>query len=317
MKSEEELRHELEKDPDNTFLKICLSEIYLRKRRLTEGRILVEEVLSQDPQNTRALSILGDILFKRRLFKEALNCYREAINKDSRPYLHLQSARALKEMGRFQEALQELQKVLVTDSKNLSFLKERGIILTRMKRFDQALETFQRAREISPKDSFVQKEILRLRSQVKSEDNILKELKTIITMDSKRDDAQLYALLGEKLKETGQVKEATEAYGKASELEPQNIFFIKQKGFCLYRLKRYEEAIECLSRAFHKDPLDYYVRDTLEKCFESKGDMKGFLYLLEEVSSNHPEEKRLWGIIKRIRKRLNLEASKSSDIKDH
>jgi len=312
VRGEEEFCRELEKNPNKNFLKIRLSEIYLRQGRLNEGRILVEEVLSQDPQNTRALSILGDILFKKRLFKEALECYREAINRDSRPYLYLQSARVLKEIGRFEEALKELEKVLIKEPRNLSFLKEKGIILNRMKRFDQALETFERAKEVSPNDSFVRKEILRLKSRTRPEDQILKELKTVISMDSKKDDAQIYGLLGEKLKERGQVKEASEAYGRALELEPNNLYFLKQKGFCLYRMERYDEAIQCLSEAFRKDTSDFIVRSTLKKSFEAKGDLKGFLHLLEEASFSHPEDKKLWGIIKGVRKKLNLSDSGNS-----
>jgi len=181
-----------------------------------------------------------------------------------------------------------------------------------MKRFDQALETFERAKEVSPNDSFVRKEILRLKSRTRPEDQILKELKTVISMDSKKDDAQIYGLLGEKLKERRQVKEASEAYGRALELEPNNLYFLKQKGFCLYRMERYDEAIQCLSEAFRKDTSDFIVRSTLKKSFEAKGDLKGFIHLLEEASFSHPEDKKLWGIIKGVRKKLNLSDSGNS-----
>ena len=60
------------------------------------------------------------------------------------------SARALKEMNGFAEALEELEKVLVVKPKNVPFLKEKGLVLNKMKRFDQALEAFEKAKEISP-----------------------------------------------------------------------------------------------------------------------------------------------------------------------
>jgi tetratricopeptide (TPR) repeat protein len=62
----EEIRHGLEKNPHDHFLKTSLADLYLRQGNLTEGRILAEEVLTQDPQHPQALSVLGDLYLKSR-----------------------------------------------------------------------------------------------------------------------------------------------------------------------------------------------------------------------------------------------------------
>lgn len=302
--AEEEIRREMEKNPDHLFLKVSLADLYLRQGRPNEGRILAEEVLSQDPQHPQALSILGDLFLKQHSPREALQCYRQAFNREPKSYLTLKTARALKEMGKSDEALEELERVLVVKPETLPFLKEKAVILNRMKKFDQALKIFEKIKELSPDDAFVRKEVLRLRSRTREETQVLKELQAVVSMDSRRDDAQIHGLYAQRLKDAGQIREAAVEYGKAATLEPQNLYFLKQQGFCLYHLKKYEEAIECFSEPFQRDPSDYAVRSALEKSCEAQGNLKGFLDLLEETCRQHPEQKSLLGMIKKIRKKL-------------
>lgn len=311
--AEKEIRQALEGNPENLFLKAILADLYLRQGHFTEGRILAEEILEQDPQHPQALTVLGDLFLKQHSPQKALECYKQAFNLDPRPYLILKSARALKEMGNLSEALEELDKILVVNPENISFLKEKAFILNRMKKYDQALKTYETIKTLSPDDAFVQKEILRLRSRIRPEpQQVLKEIQAITTMDSKKDDAQVHGLLAQKLKEVGQVREAAEEYGRAYHLDPQNLYFLKQQGFCLYNIKKYNEAISCLIPYFRKDPSDFYVRSTLQKCYEAQGDLKGLLHLLEEVSPLHPEQKSLLGMIRKIKKRLGMDVKKSN-----
>lgn len=310
--AEEEIRYELQKNPEQSFLKTSLADVYLRQGRLIEARILIDEVLARDPQHPEALSVLGDLFIKQRSPERALECYRQAFARDPKPYLVLKTARAFKEMKLFNDALQELEKVLVLKPKSLPFLKEKAFILNRMKRFDQALETLERIKEISPDDAFVQKEILRLRSRRRDETQVVKELQAVVGMESKKDDAQLHGLLAQKLKGAGMVKEATVEYKRASSLEPTNPYFLKQQGFCHYRQKEYGQAIHCLKEAFQKDPSDYVVRKTLEKSYEAQGDIGGFITLLEETLLQHPDQKSLLGTIRRIRTMLKASSPCSS-----
>jgi tetratricopeptide (TPR) repeat protein len=262
--AEEEIRCALQRNPEQPLLKASLADLHLRQGRLSEARILIDEVLDHDPQHPEALSVLGDLFMKQRSPRRALDCYRQAFARDPKPYLILKTARTFKEMKLFDDALQELEKVLVVQPKNLAFLKEKAFVLNRMKRFDQALETLERSKEISPDDAFVQKEILRLRSRRRPETQVVKELQAGIGMESKKDDAQLHGLLAQRLKGAGMVKEAMAEYERASHLEPHNPYFLKQQGSCHYRQKEYDRAIRCLKEAFQKDPSDYVVRKTLE-----------------------------------------------------
>jgi tetratricopeptide (TPR) repeat protein len=80
--AEEEIRHELEKTPEQSFLKTSLVDLYLRQGRSTEARILIDEVLSRDPQHPEALSAPGDLFIKQRSPQRSLDCYRKAFARD-------------------------------------------------------------------------------------------------------------------------------------------------------------------------------------------------------------------------------------------
>jgi len=304
--AEKEIQAALRQNPEHNLLKTSLADLYLRQGRLIEGRILAEEVLANDPQHPQALAVLGDFFLMEHSPRQAWECYRQASFRDPRPYLILKAARALKEMGNFAEALQELEKVLVVQRENFPFLKEKALILNRMKKFDQALDCYEKIKELRPDDRFVQKEIMRLRARTRPQPQVLKELEAVASMDSKKDDPQIHGLLAQKLKDAGMIREAVAEYVAASALEPGNLFFLKQQGFCHYRLKDYTQAIHCLAGAFRRDPQDIAVRKTLEKSFEAQGNLAEFLKLLEETFRQHPRSKFLLGTIKKIRRNLKL-----------
>ncbi|MCK4729057.1 MAG: tetratricopeptide repeat protein, partial [Desulfobacterales bacterium] len=136
---------------------------------------------------------------------------------------------------------------------------------------------------------------------------VVKELSAVVKIPSRKDDAQLHGYLGQKLKKTGQVQEAAAEYRTASQLAPDNLYFLKQEGFCYYRLKDYSKALECLEEAFRKDPADFIVKGTLEKIYTTLGRLDDFLPLLEDTLQLHPHNVKLMGKIKKIRKALDAE----------
>lgn len=302
--AQEEIERRLRLNPDQPNLKITLADIYLKLGRLAPAKIILEDILTADPQNDRALSLLGDVFLKEQKPQEALNCYRQAFSRTPREYFLLQTARALKKMNRYEEALLELDKVLITKPQHLTFLKEKALILTRLKRYDQALAIYEKIKELTPADNFVQKEILRLRSQQRPKSQVLKDLQMVVGMESKKDDAQMHGLLAQKLKDAGLIREAIAEYKIAATLDPHNPYFLKQQGFCHYRQKEYDLATQCLQEALRHDPTDIIVRKTLHKIFTTTGQLEKFLVLLEEIFQQHPEQITLMGTIKSLRKKL-------------
>jgi tetratricopeptide (TPR) repeat protein len=302
--AEQELHEALEEAPHHSLLRSSLANLYVRQGKLLEARMLVDEILTADPHCAEAVVVRGEIASKERRWPEALQDFEEAWQMDPQPFLILRRGRILREMGRYDEALEVLESALVVDRENVGLLKEKALVLNRMQRWEDALGLYEKIRPLTPEDLFVQKEILRLKGLSRAGDTVIKELRTTVGLSSRRDDAQLHGLLAQKLKEAGQVQEAAAEYRTASDLAPENVYFLKQQGFCHYNLQEYDQALQCLGRAFRSDPADFYVKGALEKIYKKVGRPEDFLALLEEVRGLHPHQRKLLGWITKAKKAL-------------
>ena len=302
--AEKVLKEALDEEPEHLLLRSSLAELYLRQGRLVEAKVLAEAILSLDPYYPQALYVLGEILSREKNFDEALQCFRQASKKDARRYLILCIARTLRQMGRYQESLEVLDSVLVKERENLRFLKEKALVFNRMSEWENALKIYEKLQQLDPKDAFVRKEVYRLRGLRRKDAYVISELETVLNVPSRKHDPQLHGLLGQKLKEAGKVEEAAAEFHAAWRLDPDNLYFLRQEGFCHYHLGAYSEAIEALSLVFHKDPNDFRVKTTLRKMFATTNNMEGFAALLEAVLRDHPQNTKLMGTLKAVKKQV-------------
>jgi tetratricopeptide (TPR) repeat protein len=300
--AEKELKEALDENPDHPLLNASLAQLYLKLDRSTEAKLLAERTLTITPHYPPALTIVGELHYKEGRFKEALMSFRQAHEMDPRPYLTLRIAATLRTMGRYEEALKILDSELVSKRGNPRLLKEKAIICNRLKRYAEALELYEKAQKLDPNDPFVRSQIYKLRGRDREDAAIIRELKTVVTLPSRRNDPQLHGLLGEKLKKVGKFDEAIAEFREAGHLAPENPYFLKQEGFCHYKKKAYRQAIQTLGEAFQKDPDDYRVRAALEKAYRETHDLEGFVTLLVATLREHPQNVKLNGVLKRIQK---------------
>ncbi len=247
--------------------------------------------------------MLGEIYYREAKLREALQCFRQAALHDSRPYIVLRIARTLRELACFEEALNTLDAILKDDPDNIHFLREKALILNRMKDWDKSLETYERVLQLDHKDRFARRQIFRLKAMNRPEHTVIQELKKVMTLPSTKDDAHLHELLGQELREAGKLKEAAAEFRVARRLKPDNQYFLKQEGYCHYKLGDYSEATRILGQAFKKDPNDYFVRSALQKAYQHLQNPEGFITLLEETVEEHPGNMKLKGILKKLKKK--------------
>lgn len=309
--AEKELREALEEQPDHPLLKMSLATLLIKENKHLRAKTLAEEVLLRDPTDARAQYVLGEVLFHERKYKEALPYFQVAATADPRSYLIRRVARTLNEMGRGEEAVDLLDNALVRDAQNPSLLKEKAVILNRMGLQDEALLVYKTLAGILPEDPFIKKEVMRLKSLNRSPEKTIRELEIALNMPSQRDNVQLRGLLAQQLKETGRLAEAAKQFETAWEREPDNPFFLKQAGFCYYKLEQYDKAVGTLSRAFKMDPADFIIKRTLETIYSSYGDLLELIDLFENIVQENPEQVALLGTIKKLKKKVD--ARKSDD----
>lgn len=302
--AEEEIKEALEEQPEHLLLKVSLAAIYLKQERHPEARSIAVEVLSQEPSNAQALYLMGEISLKEKRFREALDYLKKADQKDPSPFLKTAISRALTGMGGNREALEILENELIREPENPRILKQKARILNRMGRFSEALNIYEGLKGLFPNDEFLRKEVMRLKGLKEDPSKIIRELEVTLNMPSQKDNAQLWGLLAQKLKEEGRLEEAARSFEKAFELRSDNPYFLKQAGFCYYALKRYENSAAAMGRALRMDPDDYYIKSTLDKIYEKSGDLNAYLELIEDVLEAHPGKGRLMGKARSIRKKL-------------
>jgi len=301
--AEMELKEAIDAQPDQLLLRSSLAEVYLRQGRFVEAKVLAEAIVSQNPQYPQGLYLLGEISFRENRLSEALQYFRHASKLDPQPYLTLRISRTLQGMKRDPEALEILDSALVGDRENTRSLKEKALLLTRLKQPEEALNIYEKVRKLDPNDGFVRKEVFRLRGLKRQGQQMIVELERVLNLPSRKKDPQLHGLLAQKLKEAGKLKKAAAEFHAAGELDPSNTYFLKQEGFCHYHHGAYPEAIETLSEVFRKEPDDFRVRATLKKLYTATNNVAGFMRLLEEVLKDHPHNVKLMGILKGIKKK--------------
>ncbi|MFH1487956.1 MAG: tetratricopeptide repeat protein [Pseudomonadota bacterium] len=304
--AEKELREALEEQPDHPLLNASLAQVYLKQNRLKDARILAESILSTEPDYPQALYVLGEIYFNEDNPEDALRCFRLASLRDPRPYLIHGVVKTLRKMKKYEEALEALDAVPMGERHHVRLLKERALILDRMGRGDETLKIYEKIRELDPDDAYVAGALYRLKGMKRPDGQVIRELENVLKLPSRKDNAQLHGLLGEKLKKTGRLEEAAGEFKKARELAPENLYFLKQEGFCLYRLENYPEAIRLLGEAFRNDPKDYIVKSTLKKMYAVTQNMAGFMELLEDILREHPRNVKISGTLKGLKKALGI-----------
>jgi tetratricopeptide (TPR) repeat protein len=303
--AKQELVEALEEQPDHPLLRASLAEAYLRQKRIIEAGSLAKTILSDHPEYPQALYILGEVSFRHKKLEKALEYFRQAAQKDSRPYLILRIAKVLREQGQYAEALETLDSALIKQKAYDGLLREKAVVLNRLGQTAAALKAYEDLLKIVPGDDFARKEVYRLKGRNRCGQEATDELKRIIKVSSEKNNPHLRGLLAQKLKEQGKLNDAAAEYYSAWQLNPDDLYLLKMAGFCYYRLGDYDKATEILSWAFKMEPGDYRVKATLTKLFKKNRDIKGFINLLEVILEDHPENMRLLGTLSSLKKQIS------------
>ncbi|MBW2063663.1 MAG: tetratricopeptide repeat protein [Deltaproteobacteria bacterium] len=312
--AEKELREALEEQPEHPLLLTSLAQLYLVQDRSKEAMILTDSVLSNNPQHPQALHVLGEIYYREKELQKALQCFKQAYEIAPGAYIARGIVKTLRDMKRYGEALEALDNALVQDRDNLALQKDRAVILNnRMGRREEALELYERISKLDPEDRFVRRQLYRLKGRERPAEKVVEELKKVVSLESRKDDAQLHEFLGQELKKLGKLREAAAEFQRARKLEPDNFYFMAQEGFCRYRLGEYSEAMGLLEPVFLRDPNDFRIKSTLKKMYESANNLEGFVLLLERALEKHPQNVKLIGALKGMKKKMEQKASSRRD----
>jgi len=302
--AEEELQEGLRIDPENILLLTSLADLYSRENRPEEALAIAEEVLAREPDNQQALIIKGDISLKKKKYEEALDYFGNALRTGATPYLKKRFAQTLMKKGDYPRAMEFCSQILLEEPENPVFMKFLAACYKKLKNHKEAVELYEKLIEKFPGDKFIYKEYIELKAVDRSPEEIIKELEAMVKVSSASENIHLRVLLASTLKKAGRFKEEIEHYKFCLNYSTDDLYVLKQLGFCYGKMGEPYSAINVLRKAFLRDPLDYYVRSSLMSAFQETGEFEDFVKLIDEAIKNHPKEKALWGFKRKILKKL-------------
>ncbi len=164
---------------------------------------------------------------------------------------------SLAKLKRYEEAIEAYEKAIELDPKDAYAWVNKGFALDELKRYEEAIEAYEKAIELDPKNDFswVSKGISLW--QLKRYEEAIEAYEKAIELNPKNDFP--WVNKGISLSELTRYEEAIEAYEKAIEINPKNAYAWINKGINLSELTRYEEAIEAHEKAIEINPKNAYA----------------------------------------------------------
>jgi protein O-GlcNAc transferase len=173
--AEEAYRRSLQLEPGVAVAHAALAEVLTRLNRYAEAASHLRRALALDPQqeqalalqmellvaeglvpdaiarftlslangaNARVITLFGDLLARLGLREDAADRYREALRAGGTPEAHANLALLAVDDGRYEEALQGLDRALKLDPTLIEVRLNRANVLVELGRFDEAAEQF-------------------------------------------------------------------------------------------------------------------------------------------------------------------------------
>ncbi|MCO5092370.1 tetratricopeptide repeat protein [Bosea sp. (in: a-proteobacteria)] len=266
-----------------------------------------------DPGHDLAILALGDILERARQPEDAVTVYdRMPASSPLRPNAEIQAGLALENLGKSEEAVKHLDKVIAERPDDIDALSALGNVYRSRKLFAEAAATYDKAiaKLASPGranwDLYYFRGITRERSNrwPEAEADLRKALELL--PDPLGSERALvlnylgYSLVDRHLK----LDEALDMLRRAVELRPRDGYIIDSLGWAYYRLGRYEEAARAIERAMEMRPSDPVINDHLGDAYWKTGRQLEAKYQWNHARDLKPEPEDLEKILRKIERGL-------------
>ncbi|MCX7984621.1 MAG: tetratricopeptide repeat protein [Bacteroidetes bacterium] len=152
------------------------------------------------------------------------------------------------EQGKNGETLELIDRALKATSKDYRFYFLKGLVYQRLEEIDKAIEHLEKARTLNPKDVGVLSSLALLydnRKEFNKSDSLYEEALRIDPKSHLVLNNYSYSLCERNL----QLERCLQMAHEAITAEPNNAAYLDTYGWILYKLGRYEEAVEYIERA--------------------------------------------------------------------
>ncbi|MGA3026431.1 MAG: tetratricopeptide repeat protein [Bryobacteraceae bacterium] len=277
--AEQELKLEVVQDPANAHAWTLLGDIEIRGDRPAQARPLLEKALAIDPSIHIERLDLGIVYAEDKQYDRAIAEFKEAIRlDDARPDAHLQLARVYQQTGKAADAEAEmaiLRKLREQERQNVlkgaaRTLVNRGDELARDGKNEEAMTSYQKARETDPECAEAYSRIGALLVQSGKLDEAIAPLEKAVALNPDdalaRDD-----LAGALALSNGRTAEAIAFCENALQRSPEDVALHVNLAIALNRAGKLDESIGHLQKAAQLRPDDATVQGNLGAALLGKG----------------------------------------------
>jgi tetratricopeptide (TPR) repeat protein len=318
---------------DDISLRLEYAILQLAANRPEEARLQLELLLNTHPRLPGALRTLGFLEFQqgnfdlaeryfielmatRRFVSDALfylggmaeqegdvdtaaGFYSRVTSGGNAVAARIRLSLILYRLGRSEEALRQLEHFEDTDpTAAVELAGARGELLTRMGRYDEALELYERRLARYPGDETLLYARAFLYEEMDRIDDAIEELEALLARDP--DDPVALNALGYTLADrTERYEEAREYIVRAFEQSPDSPAIVDSMGWVEFKLGNHAAALEYLSRAWSLDR-DPEIAAHLGEVYWVAGDEEAATDIWYESLQENPDSEALREVIDRF-----------------
>jgi tetratricopeptide (TPR) repeat protein len=222
--------------------------------RLDEAEAIYRQILQTEPYHFDSLHLLGVVFHQRGEHAQAVRQIDLALKQQQNPFAFNNRGNALLALKRYQDALESYDRALALQPDYADALCNRGAALHELQRYDEALECCDRTIALQPG----------YEEAHANRGNTLKELRrfeeAVASCDRalalRPNYAEAHCNRANALRELNRLDEALAAYDRALAPRPHYVKALTNRGVTLHDLKRFDEALECYGQAIAVEP-DY------------------------------------------------------------
>jgi len=226
----------------------------LEQGRPLDAQLACERALALDPQHTDSLHLMGLLCFRTQQYDHAVEWLVRAIRQEPRPEFLASLGRTLRQQGRHDEALQTFDKAIQLSPADAELWRQLGELLADLKRADEAVLTFQHVLTLDPNNVGAAEQCGNLLRTLR---RFEEALACFARSDALRpNQAQTLYLRGHTLSDLKRYGEALADLTRARTLDPGHPGVSNSLGYVLQNLGRHDEALAAFDQAIALKP-DY------------------------------------------------------------
>ncbi len=249
------------------------------RKSFREAKRYYGEALKLDSCFVDAWNNLGTVYYREKHFAEALDAYTNALQCNPRmPDALVNRSNTFYELNKPKEALDDINAFAALAPDTFIVHLSRGLIYTRMQRYDDAIGSFSEVLDQNPKHVETLVNLATVYYYRKSYDSARFYLDRAIAIDDTEANAfNAYALLELDL---GNTDEALRRVNQALTLRKNDPYFLNNRGFILIAANSLDKALEDIDNSISVDPYNAWAYRNKGVYFLRKGQPEDALRLL-------------------------------------